>query len=392
MRKRAALPRLGLEFERMRLAHPPTMVRSPHRLTALALLSCLALSAVPGHADPPQRARRSALRAAATCDRTWVGGAATGNPGDWWNPLNWSPEGSPGETDSVCITGGVSTVILWDRRSAVQSVVVASLTLGDPSGTGPPMTLLMTASCPNQLTLLLADGGTVAGNAQRHERGQRGCSGSAVTLAVADGTFTNAGTIAASLPNQSDPSIHDFLQGSLENVGGTIQASNPVQYSGSTLDNAGTITGSSLLVQGGTITNDAEGTISASLVDVVGGTLNQGDGTTSVDSVVTLEGGTLNYTGLGQSTIHARGAVTMTGAVGTGQSLVLESQSDCDGLPDATVTARGFTNFGTIVLTNRSTACEAGDASLVIPTDRLINKGVITVDPGTGGGGRTVQG
>ena len=45
-----------------------------------------------------------------------------------------------------------------------------------------------------------------------------------------------------------------------------------------------------------------------------------------------------------------RGSVTMTGAVGTGQSLVVESQSDCDALADATVTARGFTNFGSIVL------------------------------------------
>src|SRR5206468_10378813 len=71
------------------------------------------LPVLPGRADPAVGLLRSAFDrsdTAATCDRTWLGGGATGNPNDWWNPLNWSPEGVPVETDNVCITGG-------DRKS-----------------------------------------------------------------------------------------------------------------------------------------------------------------------------------------------------------------------------------------------------------------------------------
>ena len=375
-----------------------------HRTTALAAIVTLYSLALLGIAPPPAGAIAASFGArqahapgspgwpgSLSCDRSWLGGASVGMPNDWWNPANWSPQGVPTATDNVCVTSGDSPIQLWDKHNAVQTATVASLTLGDPSGAGAPMTVLMTADCPHQLTLSLGNGGTVAANAELALRGQRDCTGSAVTVAVSGGTLVSAGTISATLPSAGDPNPHDFLQGSITNAGGVIKAVNPMVYSGSALDNAGRLVGSTFLVDGGTFTNDAGGTVSATELDVVDGTFNQGDGS-GAGTQIYVEGGSLNYTGQGAGTVHARGSVVMSGTIGSAQSLVIESLSDCDELGDATVTAGGFTNFGTITLTNAATSCNPGSTTLVVLTTKLINRGVFTADPGTEGGDRTLQG
>ncbi len=335
-----------------------------HRTTALAAIVTLYSLALLGIAPPPAGAIAASFGArqahapgspgwpgSLSCDRSWLGGASVGMPNDWWNPANWSPQGVPTATDNVCVTSGDSPIQLWDKHNAVQTATVASLTLGDPSGAGAPMTVLMTADCPHQLTLSLGNGGTVAANAELALRGQRDCTGSAVTVAVSGGTLVSAGTISATLPSAGDPNPHDFLQGSITNAGGVIKAVNPMVYSGSALDNAGRLVGSTFLVDGGTFTNDAGGTVSATELDVVDGTFNQGDGS-GAGTQIYVEGGSLNYTGQGAGTVHARGSVVMSGTIGSAQSLVIESLSDCDELGDATVTAGGFTNLNVSVSGN----------------------------------------
>jgi hypothetical protein len=124
-------------------------------------------------------------------------------------------------------------------------------------------------------------------------------------------------------------------------------------------------------------------------VDVVGGTFDQGDGTAT--GAIYVEGGALDYSGSGASTIHARGAVSLTGSIGVDQTLLIESLSDCDPASDTTVSAPSLLSFGSIELTNAATSCDPGTAALSV-AGTFTNRGTFTSQPGTLGGPRLVQG
>ncbi len=325
-----------------------------------------------------------------SCDRSWTGGDPL-DASDWWDPLNWSPPEIPAATDNVCIIGGPSPVHLFDLGGVSQTASVAGLTLGDPSGTGAPMGILMTAGCSHRVSLTLGDGGTIAANATVQLEAARACSGSSTQLSAAGGVLTVAGSISLDAPGQGDVNIHDYLEGDITNAGGIINAVNPLEYDGGTLDNAGTLTGRAVYVNSGQLTDDAGGTISSSGVYVQNGsTFDQGQGS-SGSTPIQVGNGTLVYTGSGASTIHAFGSVAMTGDVSAGQTLDIESSSDCQGAQDAVVTAPStFSNAGTIRLTNVSTSCNPGSSTMALTSGTLLNTGLITAELG-GGGGRALS-
>ena len=95
----------------------------------------------------------------------------------------------------------------------------------------------------------------------------------------------------------------------------------------------------------------------------------------------------LIYTGAGASliTVHGEGG-TLSGNVAVGQTLVIESTNSEHAKETA---ASGFSNAGTITLTNSET--NANNAGLVITAGTLTNSGTINSEKAIGGT-RTIQG
>ena len=98
-----------------------------------------------------------------------------------------------------------------------------------------------------------------------------------------------------------------------------------------------------------------------------------------------LDDATLNYTNKGASKIALRGTAKLTGAVNKGQTLDVQS----DNGQNAEVTAGGFVNSGTIVLTNVETS--GNNVRLELGGATLENKGKLeALYPD--GGTRTIEG
>jgi hypothetical protein len=80
---------------------------------------------------------------AAPCTKTWADPALPSSAGGWNTPTKWSPEGLPGPTDVVCITGTSTEATHVDTNFTVAAVhstrpvrvAGGELTLADPSET-----------------------------------------------------------------------------------------------------------------------------------------------------------------------------------------------------------------------------------------------------------------
>ncbi|MFI4977173.1 MAG: beta strand repeat-containing protein [Solirubrobacterales bacterium] len=313
------------------------------------------------------------------CENSWTN--STG--GSWFKAENWSKKAVPTSAEEVCITeSGTYTV---EMTQTTGTVSVKALTIGGASGT---QTLLVGSS--GSVNAILA---TTAGIAN-------GAHG-AITLTNGD-TAPNAVTLTGSISNSGTITSEQAhgggrtLQGNVTNTG-TIAINANTAYNGASaaLSNEGAIDvaeGKQLTVSNkGSVSNGTGGKISATgngevLVEGAGTSFTEGAGTTSGTKPVIVERSTLNYAGSGASAIALHAADSLSGSLASGQSLSIESTSSAN----AEVTAAtGFTNAGSITLTNGDSA--SNFATLVTTSGTLTNSGTITSEQAHGGG-RTLQG
>ncbi|HTU78992.1 MAG TPA: IPT/TIG domain-containing protein [Solirubrobacteraceae bacterium] len=212
-----------------------------------------------------------------------------------------------------------------------------------------------------------------------------GQNGESVTLDLTAGTLTNTGTITT----EEAAGGSRFLQASLTNKG-TIDIDTNTSYDASkaTLTNEGALdvaTGKALKVSSeGSVTNGSGGAIAGGASGEVfleaGTAFTEGAGTTSGTLPVVIESGSLDYTGAGASTIAQRNTGgALTGASSAGQSLLIENNSN----QNASVTATGFTNGGTITLTDGPG--QNGESVTLTVSGTLTNTGTITTEAAAGG-------
>ena len=305
--------------------------------------------------------------------------------GSWFTASNWSNGKVPTSTEEACITeNGTYTV---EMKQTSSGVTVKSLTIGGASGT---QTLAVESTGSANAVLTTTEG--LANGARGAVTMTNGDgSGNSVTLV---GPITNAGTITtvpAAGGNRS-------LQGSLVNTG-TLQIDTNTEFdaeAGKTLTNEGAIDlaeGKTLNVSskcavvngaGGKITGTGTGDV---FVKGSGTSFAEGAGTASGTQPVIVDDSALSYTGPGESFIKIRGTSTLSGSLGSAQSLSIESTS---GENAQLTAAASFTNGGSITETNGD---GSGNSETLIVTSpsTLTNSGTITTQQANGGG-RTIQG
>ena len=234
------------------------------------------------------------------------------------------------------------------------------------------------ASFTNAGTITLTKAETAANNAQ---------------LVVSAGALTNTGTITTELSGGGVRA----LQGNLINKG-TLAIDSNTSYNGAgtTLTNEGTIdiaTAVELSVSGkSTVSNETGGMIAVTGTGTLfesEGTFNEGLGKTTTAKAsepVILDRVALHYTNKGASKIAQRGASTLSGEVGKGQTLSV--QSTCSEHAEDTA-AGSFVDSGTIYLTNAETC--GNNVTLKLAGGTLDNKGKLEV-LFPHGGARTIEG
>jgi hypothetical protein len=304
--------------------------------------------------------------------------------GSWFEGSNWSKKAPPTSEEEACITENGTYTVEMTETSTTGTVSVKALTIGGSSGT---QTLVVGSSSSLNATLATTAGiGIGKQGAITMTNGDS--SGNSVTLS---GPISNAGTLT------SEPAHGGArtLQGNLTNTG-TLQINANTAYSGlsAAISNEGALDiaeGKVLTVsEKGSVTNGSGGKIAATgsgevLLDS-GTSFNEGAGTTSGTKPVIVDDASLTYSGAGASAIALHGESTLSGTSSSGQSLSIESTG---GENAKTTAATGFTNGGSITLTNGDSS--GNSATLVISSGTLKNSGTITSELAIGGT-RTLQG
>jgi hypothetical protein len=309
----------------------------------------------------------STAASAAGCTDSWK----TAVSGDWNTAGDWS-NGVPGSGDDVCITVDGTYTVTLDATASVHSVTIGG-------STQTPTLLIGSASAS-------ASGDLTAGSMTIDTLGAvtltcNGCAGNNHQTLTVTGTLTNDGT----LTTDGDAATRTLF-GNITNAG-TVQINKPTGYaigaaSSDALDNKGTIAiadGASLGADPSSVTtNDTGGAI-----DVTGsgefatsGTFTEGAGTTSGTlPVLIANGGSLGITGSGASAMTLQGTVSLTGDIGSAQTVTIGGGS---GHVDADVTAStGFTNNGHLTLTCSGCA-GINHQTLTVTSGTLTNSGTIT--------------
>lgn len=307
---------------------------------------------------------------------------AAGVDGNWSVASNWSPARVPQAGDSVVIAAAGPYTVTVD-----QAAEAATMVLGGASASP----ILELAGAPLTLAeLTVASGATVA----------------VTQPTTLTGTVTHGGTldVAASLDlfgdlvTSSTVSIASGMQLSLQ--GGTLV------YDGGAFSGQGELR----FLEGATGTFNADWTTAGLDVTVSGGgMLGTGLVTVSPTSTVGVYGATVDAPLLNEGTLilapatiagplENRGTLTaqatISGPLTTTSSSSIEVGLDGFSLRSLTVTD-GFTNNGTLTLTNGISGVSAQQGSeLVLTNGPLVNGpgGVIVSEAGSGGGSRTVTG
>jgi hypothetical protein len=226
-------------------------------------------------------------------------------------------------------------------------------------------------------------------------------------LILSSGTLTNHGTITAD-PGSVGIGFLD-IDGNLTNASdGTIDVGHELQIDENTpgtFTTSGAITvgagqafdvgpASTFDIDGGTIAVDGGIDVGApnggGPLNVSGGTIT-GAGVSASDVALTFQPGN---TSTGTFTLDH--STSLTGDVGAGDTLILSSiiPPDVSGTQSTLTSATGFTNNGTIELTDPNPGGSGGyTAALGITSGALRNDGTITSDPGAASQGtRTIAG
>ncbi len=273
-------------------------------------------------------------------------------------------------------TGGGKSLIVSHGSSTLSGNLGAAQSLSIDSTCSENAVETAAASFSNAGTITLTNGD--------------GC-GDNVTLAITSGTLTSSGKIVTEPANGGQRN----LQGNITNKGTvSLKASTSDNGSSATLTNEGALTlaeATALTVSNGSsFTNGTGGSITATggsdvLMDS-GTSFTEGAGTTSGTKPVIVDDGALTYTGEGKSSIAVHGSGTLSGNLGTEQTLSIESTCSENAVQTA---AASFSNAGTIKLTNGD-GC-GDNATLVVSAGTLTNSGKILVEPAIGGQ-RNLQG
>ena len=340
---------------------------------AAALIAAIATLAI-GVAGP------GTARAAGTCTDSWK----TAVNGKWSEAAKWSTGAVPTSSDEVCVTvAGTYTV------TAEGSLDVQSLTVEPASGSA---TLsLLGLGCTTSTNFNASANittGTLGTIQLTNAKGS--CSeGEDVNLNWG-GTFANAGkiTVAAGTAGGTRE-----LYGALTNTGKiSIGVSTS---SDSTLENKGSITVANeaiLSSSSGTVTNGTGGSVTdtgTGALEVRSGVFNQGAGAAGK---VYVYDSTLNLLGAGAGTFAFEGSDSLSGNVSAAQSMVVQGAGCFSG---AYVTAAaGFTNAGSIELTNVEELCAESEPAQLEWSGTLTNTstGKITSSFGSAGGSRALDG
>ncbi len=294
-------------------------------------------------------------------------------------------------TEGAGTTSGTRPVIVDDGKLSYTGAGASQIALRGASslsgGIASGQSLSIESTCSEEASATAAKGLTNVGTITL-TNGDACANGS--SLAVSGGSLTNGGRIV------TEPSHGGArqIQAKVTNTG-TLAIEANTAYGGSLplLVNEGTIdvsSGAALSITGSaTVINGSGGVIAGAgngaLVQS-GGTFDQGAGDTSGSEPVILDDLDLDYTEHGSGPIALRGTSTLSGAVSTGQTLAL--QSSCSE-PASVTAAAGFTNNGTLELTNAET-CRSY-ATLHLKKETLTNNGLLTI-ANPHGGGRTIEG
>jgi hypothetical protein len=313
---------------------------------------------------------------ASGCTDSWTNTAG----GSWFTGANWSKEAPPGPEEEACITAPGTYTVTMNQNSGV---TVTALTVGGESGR---QTLSVGSTCSFNAVLTTTTGLTTDADDAVVMTNGDSC-GNSVTLS---GPLTNGGTLTVEPANGGSRN----LQGSVTNTG-TVAANANTSYNGASavFTNKGALdvaAGKEFIVSGkNSFTNGTGGSIvaaGAGGVTMQDTAFTESAGTTSGTQPVTVDDGSLDYTGKGKSLIALRGSSSLAGSLAGSQSLVI--QSTCS--ENATTTAAtGFTNAGTITLTNGD-SCGTSE-TLDVTSGTLTNSGKIVTET-LNGGGRTLQG
>ena len=293
----------------------------------------------------------SAAHAAGCTGDTWTNTAG----GKWSTGTNWSKKAPPTSEEEACITEkGTYTVELQASETKVKGI-----TVGASSGT---QTLAVDTTCSFNSTLATTSGLSVGANGAVSLSNADTCSNS-VTV---KGPITNAGKLSSEVGVGG----HRTLEGNLTNTG-TVAINTTTEYDAkaAAISNQGAIdiaTGQQLQVSNeGTATNGAGGSIAAigtgSLLMKSGTSFTEGAGKTSGTLPVIVDDAALTYSASGgESTIASRGeGSTLSGSSSAKQSLIIESTC---GEHAKLTAASGFSNGGSITLTNAETCSNNADA------------------------------
>jgi fibronectin-binding autotransporter adhesin len=301
--------------------------------------------------------------------------------GSWFTPGNWSKGAPPTSEEEACITANGTYTVTMTQNSG--TVSLGSLTVGGESGT---QTLAVGSSCSVNAILATTTGITNGAHGAITLTNGDGC-GDSVTLS---GPISSAGTITSEPAHGGSRTI----QGSLTNTG-TLVINTSTAYSGSStlLKNEGALDLAEekqlTLSNKAAFENGAGGSISATgsaSVLISGTAFTEGAGTTSGTKPVIVDDGALSYTGKGKSLIALQGTSTLSGNLGSEQSLSV--QSTCSENVVATA-GSSFKNAGTITLTNGD-GC-GDNATLAVSAGTLTSSGKIITEPAHGGT-RNLQG
>jgi fibronectin-binding autotransporter adhesin len=317
-------------------------------------------------------------RAAGTCTDSWK----TAVNGKWSEAAKWSTGAVPTSSDEVCITvAGTYTV------TAEGSLDVQSLTVEPASGSA---TLSLLGLGCTTSTYFNASANITTGTlgAIQLTNAKGSCSAGEDVNLTWGGTFANAGkiTVAAGTAGGTRE-----LYGALTNTG---KISIGVSTSSDALiENKGSITVANeaiLSSSSSTITNGTGGSVTdtgTGALEVRSGIFNQGGG--AAGKVYVFDS-TLNLLGAGAGTFALEGSDSLSGNVSAAQSMVVQGAGCVSG---AYVTAAaGFTNAGSIELTNVEEACAESEPAQLEWPGTLTNTGKIISNFGVAGGSRTLDG
>jgi hypothetical protein len=173
-----------------------------------ALAAVLAIS-VAASAGPP---RGCATEVSRTSGSTTSWNNQSG--GCWAGATNWTPNGTPGNADNVCINlEGTYTVTFKSSDSG--SLTVSALAVGGGTGV---QTLQLASMCSVHTTLSTSSGTTVANGGVIDLTNSDTCGNNALLV----GTVTNGGTIQTDVANGGQR----ILQGNVTNTGKILANAN----------------------------------------------------------------------------------------------------------------------------------------------------------------------